>query len=379
MAARKHGPYWHQQKALGAEFADRIGFDAAVRYTTTEAEHLATRQAAGLYDVYNQVMVEVRGRDAMKLLRQMLVNDVSRIGDGKVLYSSLCKPDGGMVDDLTCYRHSPTHFQLSPTPSRVDRVLAWLGEHGGDMDAVVTNLGAGLAYLSVQGPASRDILKTLTDADLSSAALPYYSFTHAAVAEVPRVMVSRTGYSGELGFELFYPGEYAEHMWEAVMVAGKPLGLTPCGLGALRTVRMEKRYPLYGLDLDESTSPLEADLGWTVHFNERDFIGREALVRQRAQGVARKLVLIEFADLAAVPAGGDEIRRGTERATIGKVTSAEPGWHLRRALALGYVGAEHARDGTKVEVTLKAKDGARLLGTIRLAAPYDPDRRRARS
>ncbi|HEV3178051.1 MAG TPA: glycine cleavage system aminomethyltransferase GcvT [Stellaceae bacterium] len=379
MAARKHGPYWHQQKALGAEFADRIGFDAAVRYTTTEAEHLATRQAAGLYDVYNQVMVEVRGRDAMKLLRQMLVNDVSRIGDGKVLYSSLCKPDGGMVDDLTCYRHSPTHFQLSPTPSRVDRVLAWLGEHRGDMDAVVTNLGAGLAYLSVQGPASRDILKTLTDADLSSAALPYYSFTHAAVAEVPRVMVSRTGYSGELGFELFYPGEYAEHMWEAVMVAGKPLGLTPCGLGALRTVRMEKRYPLYGLDLDESTSPLEADLGWTVHFNERDFIGREALVRQRAQGVARKLVLIEFADLAAVPAGGDEIRRGTERATIGKVTSAEPGWHLRRALALGYVGAEHARDGTKVEVTLKAKDGARLLGTIRLAAPYDPDRRRARS
>jgi aminomethyltransferase len=379
MAARKHGPYWHQQKALGAEFADRIGFDAAVRYTTTEAEHLATRQAAGLYDVYNQIMVEVRGRDAMKLLRQMLVNDVSRIGDGKVLYSSLCKPDGGMVDDLTCYRHSPTHFQLSPTPSRVDRVLAWLGEHRGDMDAVVTNLGAGLAYLSVQGPASRDILKTLTDADLSSAALPYYSFTHAAVAEVPRVMVSRTGYSGELGFELFYPGEYAEHMWEAVMVAGKPLGLTPCGLGALRTVRMEKRYPLYGLDLDESTSPLEADLGWTVHFNERDFIGREALVRQRAQGVARKLVLIEFADLAAVPAGGDEIRRGTERATIGKVTSAEPGWHLRRALALGYVGAEHARDGTKVEVTLKAKDGARLLGTIRLAAPYDPDRRRARS
>jgi aminomethyltransferase len=379
MAARKHGPYWHQQKALGAEFADRIGFDAAVRYTTTEAEHLATRQAAGLYDVYNQVMVEVRGRDAMKLLRQMLVNDVSRIGDGKVLYSSLCKPDGGMVDDLTCYRHSPTHFQLSPTPSRVDRVLAWLGEHRSDMDAVVTNLGAGLAYLSVQGPASRDILKTLTDADLSSAALPYYSFTHAAVAEVPRVMVSRTGYSGELGFELFYPGEYAEHMWEAVMVAGKPLGLTPCGLGALRTVRMEKRYPLYGLDLDESTSPLEADLGWTVHFNERDFIGREALVRQRAQGVARKLVLIEFADLAAVPAGGDEIRRGTERATIGKVTSAEPGWHLRRALALGYVGAEHARDGTKVEVTLKAKDGARLLGTIRLAAPYDPDRRRARS
>ena len=379
MAARKHGPYWHQQKALGAEFADRIGFDAAVRYTTTEAEHLATRNAAGLYDVYNQVMIEVRGRDAMKLLRQTLVNDVARIGDGKVLYSSLCKPDGGMVDDLTGYRHSATHFQLSPTPSRVDRVLAWLTEHGAGLDAVVTNLGAGLAYLSVQGPASRDIVRKLTDADLSASALPYYSFTHAAVAEVPRVMVSRTGYSGELGFELFYPGEYAEHMWDAVMAAGAPLGLAPCGLGALRTVRIEKRYPLYGLDLDESTTPIEADLGWTVHFNERDFIGRDALARQRAQGVQRKLVLIEFADLATVPAAGDEIRRGGNRATIGKLTSAEPGWHLRRALALGYVGAEHAVEGTKVEVSVKAKGGAGLAGTVRLKAPYDPERTRARA
>jgi aminomethyltransferase len=378
MAARKHGPYWHQQKALVAEFADRIGFDAAVRYTTTEAEHLATRQAAGLYDVYNQVMVEVRGRDAMRLLRRTLVNDVARIADGKVLYSSLCNPDGGMVDDLTCYRHSATHFQLSPTPSRVDRVVAWLGEHAAGMDAVVTNLGAGLAFLSVQGPASRDILKRLTDADLSTAVLPYYSFTHAAVAEVPRAMVARTGYSGELGFELFYPGEYAEHMWDAVMAAGTPLGLEPCGLGALRTVRMEKRYPLYGLDLDETTSPIEADLGWTVQLNDRDFVGREALARQRAAGVARKLVLIEFADLGAVPAIGDAIRLGGANATIGKVTSAEPGWHLRRALALGYVGTEHAREGTQVEVTLKAKGGASLPGTIRLEAPYDPERKRAR-
>src|SRR5260370_15786265 len=182
-------------------------------------------------------MVEVRGRDAMKLLRRMLVNDVARIGDGKVLYSSLVKPDGGMIDDLTCYRHSPTHFRLSPTPSRVDRVVAWLEEHGEGMDAVVTNLGAGLAYLSVHGPSSRDILKKLTEADLSSSAMPYYSFTHAAVAEVPRVMIARTGYSGELGFELFYPGEYAEHMWDAVIAAGAPLRLQPRRPAPLRTRR----------------------------------------------------------------------------------------------------------------------------------------------
>jgi aminomethyltransferase len=167
-------------------------------------------------------------------------------------------------------------------------------------------------------------------------------------------------------------------MWDAVMAAGTPLGLKPCGLGALRTVRMEKRYPLYGLDLDESTSPLEADLGWTVKVNDRDFIGREALTRQRAAGISRKLVLIEFADLGAVPAIGDEIRLSGANATIGKVTSAEPGWHIRRALALGYVATEQAREGSKVEVTMKAKGGASLAGTIRLKAPYDPERKRAR-
>lgn len=376
MAARKHGPYYHKQKALGAEFGDRIGFDAAVRYTTTEEEHRATREHAGLYDVYNQVMIEIRGRDAAKLLRKTLVNDVARIGEGKVLYSSVCKPDGGMIDDLTCYRHSPTHFRLSPTPSRVDRVLAWMTEQSQGMDAVATNLGAGLAFLSVQGPASRAILGKLTDADLSAATLPYYSFTHADVAEVPHTMVSRTGYSGELGFELFFPGEYGEHMWDAVMAAGAPLGLRPCGLGALRTVRMEKRYPLYGLDLDETTSPLEADLAWTVRFGERDFIGRDALARQRDGGVSRKLVLIEFPDLSAVPAAGDEIRGPA--GVLGKVTSAEAGWHLRRALALGYVGASHAVEGAKVEVHVKAK-GAALRGTIRLQAPYDPERKRQRA
>jgi len=376
MAARKHGPYYHKQKALGAEFADRIGFDAAVRYTTTEAEHLATREHAGLYDVYNQVMIDIKGRDAAKLLRRTLVNDVARIGDGKVLYSSVCKTDGGMLDDLTCFRRSATHFQLSPTPSRVDRVLAWMNEHARDMDAAVTNLGAGLGYMSLQGPASREIVKKLTDADISAVALPYYTFTHGTVAEVPHTMISRTGYSGELGFELFYPCEYAEHMWDAVFAAGGPLGLKPCGLGALRTVRIEKRYPLYGLDLDETTSPLEADLGWTVQFGERDFIGRDALAHQRNKGVARKLVLIEFPDLATVPAGGDEIRVGN--ATVGKVTSAESGWHLRRALALGYVGPQNAVEGAKVEVAVKAK-GATLAGTIRLHAPYDPERRRARA
>jgi len=204
---RKHTPYFHQFLSLGAEMVDRIGFDAAFKFTSIENEHLATRNRAGLYDVYYQVLVDVRGADAEKLLQRALVNDVARMVDGKVLYSSLCNDAGGMIDDLTCFRLTSSHFWLCPTPSRVDRITAYLTELASGLNAYITNLGAGRAFLSVQGPLSRQILAPLADVDISSAAaLPYYSFTRGTVAGVPDVVISRTGYSGELGFELFYPG-----------------------------------------------------------------------------------------------------------------------------------------------------------------------------
>ena len=281
--ARKHTPYFHQFAALGAEMVDRIGFDSAFKFTSVENEHRATRTRAGLYDVYYQVLVDIKGADAEKLLQRVLVNDVSRMTDGKVLYSSLCNEAGGMIDDLTCFRLSSTHFWLCPTPSRVDRVTAYLTEQAGSLHAGVTNLGAGQAFLSVQGPLARDILAPHADIDISSAALPYYSFARGAVAGVPNAVVSRTGYSGELGFELFYPGEYAHHMYAAMLAAGREFGMEPCGLGALRSVRIEKRYPLYGLDVDETTSPIEAGLGWTVRFDKGAFIGRDALAAPEGQ------------------------------------------------------------------------------------------------
>src|ERR1700722_13118136 len=287
--ARKHTPYFHQFAALGAEMVDLIGFYLAVKFSSVENEHRATRTRAGLYDVYYQVLVDIKGADAEKLLQRVLVNDVSRMSDGKVLYSSLCNEAGVMIDDLTCFRLSPTHFWLCPTPSRVDRVTAYLTEQADGLSAGVTNLGAGRAFLSVKGPRSREILAPLADVDLSGAALPYYSFVHGAVAGVPDVAISRTGYSGELGFELFYPGEYSHHMYAALLAAGREYGMEPCGLGALRSVRIEKRYPLYGLDVDETTSPIEAGLGWTVRLDKGPFIGRDALASQKDNGVSRQL------------------------------------------------------------------------------------------
>lgn len=280
-----------------------------------------------------------------------------------------------MIDDLTCFRLSATHFQLCPTPSRVDRITDWMTEQAGHYDAQVTNLGAGRAFLSIQGPRARDILAALCATDVSADRLPYFSLLLTTVADVPQTLVSRTGYSGELGYELFFPREYAEHMWDSVMAAGRPQGLLPCGLGALRSVRIEKRYPLYGLDLDETTSPLEAGLDWTVRFGERKFIGRNVLLRQRERGVGRKLVLIEFSDLAFVPPIGSAIKVGAD--VVGRVTSADKGWYLRRALALGYVASAHVMEGAAVTVQSNTDD-AHGNGVMRLQAPYDPLRARAR-
>ncbi|MEX0697769.1 MAG: glycine cleavage system aminomethyltransferase GcvT [Dongiaceae bacterium] len=374
--ARRHTPYYHKFMALGAEMVDRIGFDSAFKFTSVEAEHLATRNQAGLYDVYYQVLVDIKGRDAEKLLQRTLVNDVAKLKPGKVIYSSVCNEKGGMVDDLTCLRLDRDHFWLCPAPSRVDIVAAWMADHAKGMNAYVTNLGAGRAFISIQGPRARDILARLTDADLSTTALPYYAWTRGKVAEVPDTVISRTGYSGELGYELFYPGEYAEHMWDAVLAAGTGDGLVPCGLGALRSVRIEKKYPLYGLDLDETTSPLEAGLGWTVKFEKPDFIGRDALRRQRDKGVGRSLALVAFPDMEFVPAPGDAIL--ADGRTVGKVTSADRGYHLRRSLALGYVEPAMAEAGKAVSVK-RAADGAARQGIVATAAPYDPDRKRARA
>lgn len=374
--ARRHTPYYHKFKALGAEMVDRIGFDSAFKFTSVEAEHLATRNQAGLYDVYYQVLIDIKGRDAEKLLQRTLVNDVAKLPVGKVIYSSVCNEQGGMVDDLTCLRLDRDHFWLCPTPSRVDIVAAWMTDHAKGMSAYVTNLGAGRAFISIQGPRARDILARLTDADLSTAKLPYYSWTRGKVADVPDTVISRTGYSGELGYELFYPGEYAEHMWDAALASGKIDGLVPCGLGALRSARIEKKYPLYGLDLDETTSPLEAGLGWTVKFNKPDFIGRDALLRQRDQGVKRGLVMVEFPDMEFVPAPGDAIL--ADGRAVGKVTSADRGYYLRKSLALGYVEPAAANSGQSVAIK-RAADGTARQGLIRTSAPYDPERNRARA
>jgi len=370
----KRSPYHHKFVELGATFVDRLGFAAPLSFTSVEEEHRATREAVGAFDVYYQVAVEVAGRDAAAFLQRVVVADAEGLAVRRALYTSLCNEAGGMIDDLTCFRLSPERYWLFPTPSRVGAVLAALAAAQQGLSVTVTNLGYRNAYLSIQGPSSRKLLASLTDADLSTAALPYYSFTEATVAGVPETLLSRTGYSGELGYELFYPVEYAEHLWDRVFAAGRPLGIRPCGLGALRTLRLEKKYLLFGLDATDTTTPLEAGLGWTIKFDKEHFSGKEALERERAGGAYPRIVLIVFDTLDFVPPIGASILvAGTE---VGKVTSADRGHSVGKALALGYVAGAHARDGQ--DVTVVAPDGSRA-GTIHLRAIYDPDGVRVRS
>ncbi|MCC6196078.1 MAG: aminomethyl transferase family protein [Burkholderiales bacterium] len=369
----KRSPYHHKFVAQGATFVDRLGFAAPLVFTSTEEEHRATREAVGVFDVYYQVAVEVAGRDAARFLQEAVVADAAGQPVGRALYTSLCDDSGGMIDDLTCFRLAPDRYWLFPTPSRVEAVVAALTAAAAGQAVVVTNLGYRNAYLSIQGPRSRDLLSALTDIDLSTAALPYYSFTIARVADVPNALLSRTGYSGELGYELFYPVEYAEHVWDRVFAAGASLGVRACGLGALRTLRLEKKYVLYGLDANATTTPLEAGLSWTVKFDKPRFAGKDALAKQRASGPARRLVLIELPTLDMVPPVGAAIAvHGRE---VGQVTSADRGYSVGKALALGFVESACAQQGQAV--TLAGAQGD-LPGRIHVKAIYDPEGSRLR-
>ncbi len=317
----------------GLRWGDRIGFDAAVVFSSTEKEHLATRRRCGAVQHLLPGRLDIKGPDAQALLDHVLARDVPRrlATDGQVLYSSVCNADGGMIDDLTAYRLGPEHYWLIATPARAEIVGTHVTEHARDRRAYVTNCISGTAYLSVQGPGSRELLAPLAEADLSTDRLLYFKCVRTVVADVP-TLVSRTGYSGELGYELYYPRDYALHMWDTLTNAGA----TPCGLGALRSVRMEKKYPLYGLDVSETTSPLEAGLGWAVDLDGSEHPGRDALLRQRDEGIARLLTGIEFPDLSFVPSAGDAVATAGGE-PLGTLTSADRGWFLGKALAMGYL------------------------------------------
>jgi aminomethyltransferase len=349
-ASLKKTPLNARHRALGARMVEFGGWDMPVEYSGIVDEHLAVRTRAGLFDVSHMGEIEIAGGDALKAVQHITSNDAAKLAIGQIQYSALTTPQGTFVDDVLVYKLADEHFMLVVNASNIIKDFNWITEHVPEqVDAVAVNTSSRYALLALQGPAARDVLQTLTAADLSG--LKYYWFTTGEVASV-RCTISRTGYTGEDGFEVFVPPASADRVWNAILTAGQSAGVIPAGLGARDTLRLEASMRLYGNDMDETTTVVEADLGWIVGWKKQEFLGFDVLQSQKAQGAPRKLVGFEMLDRAIARHGYDVYIDG---AHAGTVTSGTQTPFLKKAIGMAYVPADRAVPGTEFEVEVRGR------------------------
>ena len=328
------------------------GWDMPVQYAGTIDEHLAVRTAVGLFDVSHMGEVEVRGPQALQLVQHISSNDASKLNLGQAHYSGLLYPTGTFVDDLLVHKLSDEHFLLCINASNTEKDFDWMTSNTRQFEAEVANTSANYTQLALQGPKALATLQPLSDVDLS--ALKYYWFTHGQVDGVP-ALIARTGYTGEDGFEIYFDPNESERIWDKLLETGKEHGIRPCGLAARNTLRLEAKMALYGNDIDDTTTPFEADLAWIVKLQKGDFIGRDALIKQRDEGLQRKLVGFEML--------GREIAREhypvfIGETQVGQVTSGSPAPFLKKNIGLTYLPIEHIAVGTKFEIEMRGKRAA---------------------
>ena len=344
----KRTPLYAVHVRAGARMVPFGGWEMPVQYSGIVEEHRTVRSAVGLFDVSHMGEFEVAGPGALAVLQRLTTNDVSAQAVGQIQYSLLCYPDGGIVDDLTLYRLGDDRFMLTVNAANIDKDWAWVTEHGRG-DARWSNVSAETALLAVQGPRAEALVGRLADMDVT--AIGYYRFASGKVAGIA-VIISRTGYTGEDGFELFVSAGEGERLWDALMDAGKADGIVPVGLGARDTLRLEMKYALYGNDIDQTTNPIEAGLGWVVKLGKGEFIGRAAVLRVKAEGPRRKLVGFEMVDRAVARHGYRILKDGV---AIGVVTSGSYGPQVDGYIGMGYVPTRRSRVGDEFEVEVRGK------------------------
>lgn len=338
----KRTPFYAFHRAAGAKLVDFAGFEMPVRYTGDVREHQAVRTTAGLFDITHMGEFDVRGPGAADYLDRLLTNHVGGLEVGQALYSPMCRPDAGIVDDLLVYRYAD-HYMVVVNASNMAKDFAWMAEHK-PADVVLEDHSDRTALLAVQGPKAAEILRGhVPDSVLE---LGYYRFTTGSLFGVPATL-SRTGYTGEDGFELYFAPEHGDAVWNGLMAAGEPHGLELIGLGARDTLRLEMGYMLYGNDIDDVTTPLEAGLGWTVKLKKGDFHGRDVLVKQKEQGLQRRLVGFQL-EGRRVPRHGMRISSGGR--DVGVVTSGTFSPSLERPIGMGYVETACASTGTSLMI-----------------------------
>lgn len=369
-------------------------------YTSVAQEHANTRSNVGMQDISSMGEVDVKGPGAERLIDRLVVNDVRDMEPGQVRYTSMCNEQGGVVDDLTVYKFNDEHFMIVTSSAPRKRVARWIADWAQGSSAYVTDMTAAVALAVVQGPRSRDFLRTVVEGAMEGAdldALPFFRFATAEIDGTPLVL-SRSGYTGELGYELYIPAEEAGALWELLLRRGKEFGLLPYGAGAMQSLRIEKAFPLYGPDISEEVTPFHAGLERWIRFEKREFVGREALLRVQEQGIEERWVgmvldaagpanagdaIFSVGDVATQrvrrksgPEAGEEADALARGVQVGRVTSSATGYTVGKTLALGYVRTTHAWPGSRLVVQ---SAGRPVAATVAATPFFDPGGARLRA
>lgn len=340
--------------ALGAKMVPFAGFEMPVHYSGVTEEHFAVREKAGVFDVSHMGQFFVEGPNAKALLQHITSNNVDALADGQAQYSCLPNGNGGIVDDLIVYKMSDEKFFVVVNASNIEKDWAQFEKYNTKFGAKMTNASDDMSLLAIQGPKATEALQKLTDTNLSE--IPYYHFTVGTVAGVEGVIISNTGYTGSGGFEIYFYNEDAAKLWEEVLKAGEEFGMIPCGLAARDTLRLEKGFALYGNDIDDTTSPLEAGLGWITKLDKGEFVDSEFLAKQKEEGITRKLVGFEMQE-KAIPRHDYPVV-DAEGNTIGKVTSGTMSPMKKVGIGMAYVDKPHYKVGSDIYIQIRNKNVA---------------------
>lgn len=345
---------------LGAKMVPFAGFLLPLQYSGLTDEHLTVRKAAGVFDVSHMGEFMVEGAGSLEFLQKVTSNDVAKLVPGKVQYSCLPNDKGGIVDDLLVYMHSPEKFMLVVNASNIEKDLNWI-KNFAPPSVAIRDVSDTISLLAVQGPKAVNLLSGLVKSDIAS--MPYYTFIESEIAGIKDAIISTTGYTGAGGFEIYVPNEKAEILWDAVMKAGAGYGIKPAGLAARDTLRLEMGFCLYGNDINDETSPIEAGLGWITKFS-KEFINSPALKLQKEKGTRRKLVGFEMKE-RGIPRQGYSLKQenGME---IGKVTSGTMSPSLNKGIGMGYVDSTLSAPGTEFFVEIREK----LIPAVVVALPF---------
>ncbi|APJ04935.1 glycine cleavage system aminomethyltransferase GcvT [Silvanigrella aquatica] len=354
----KMTPLYEEHVSLGARMVPFAGWNMPVQYSGVVDEHKCVRNSVGLFDVSHMGEFNVTGRGALEFLQMMTINDVAKINIGQAQYNAFCYDNGTVVDDIIIYRRGFDSFFLCVNANNIEKDFAWLKEHCPKQGVILENMSDDYAQIAIQGPKSRELIAKVVDVKITD--LAYYHFTEGKVLGTPAI-IARTGYTGELGYELYFPASVASKIWKGLLQIGQDYGVKPCGLGARDTLRLECGYLLYGNDMDNTTTALECGLSWITKFDKNSFIGKDILLRQKEEGLKKRLIAFEMQD-KAIGRHGYKVFSAKENGNeIGFISSGSPSPTLSKNIGMAYVSSENAKLGSEIWIEIR---GEKKLATV---------------